>query len=113
MSVRSDELKAMVDDAWAATETLSGCEPDVRQVAFERLLTHLLSGDRGGAPAAGGGSNQTGYRELPPSRWIALTPLKSSEPGRLRSSSRSGLTRFGTFLTWATQNRSCKSAARS
>ena len=48
MSVRSDELKAMVDDAWAATETLSGCEPDVRQVAFERLLTHLLSGDRGG-----------------------------------------------------------------
>lgn len=43
MSVRSDDLKAMVDDAWAATETLRGCEPDVRQVAFERLLTHLLS----------------------------------------------------------------------
>lgn len=49
MSVRSDELKAIVDDAWAATETLSGCEPDVRQVAFERLLTHLLAGDRNGA----------------------------------------------------------------
>ena len=49
MSVRSDELKAMVDDAWAATEALSECKPDVRQVAFERLLTHLLSGDRGDA----------------------------------------------------------------
>lgn len=60
MSVRSDELKAMVDDAWAATETLSGCEPDVRQVAFERLLTHLLSGDRGGAPAASGDSASNG-----------------------------------------------------
>ena len=60
MSVRSDELKAMVDDAWAATETLSGCEPDVRQVAFERLLTHLLSGDRGGAPVTGGGVESNG-----------------------------------------------------
>ncbi len=62
MSVRSDELKAMVDDAWAATETLSGCEPDVRQVAFERLLTHLLSGDRGGAPVTGGGVESNGLQ---------------------------------------------------
>ena len=44
MSVRSDELKTIVDDAWAATEALGGCEqPEVRQVAFDRLLTHLLS----------------------------------------------------------------------
>ena len=49
MSVRSDELKAMVDDAWAATEALGSDESDVRRVAFERLLTHLLAGDRDGA----------------------------------------------------------------
>ena len=72
MSVRSDELKAMVDDAWAATETLSDCAPDVRQVAFERLLTHLLSGDRGGASSTSGGVESNGMQEA------SAEPLDSS-----------------------------------
>lgn len=45
MSTRTDELKAIVDDAWAATETLSQCDVGVRQAAFERLLSHLLAND--------------------------------------------------------------------
>ena len=45
MSTRTEELKAIVDDAWAATETLSQCDAGVRQVAFERLLSHLLAND--------------------------------------------------------------------
>lgn len=72
MSVRSDELKAMVDDAWAATETLGDCAPDVRQVAFERLLTHLLSGDRGDASSTGGDSTSNGTAAA------AVEPLDAS-----------------------------------
>lgn len=48
MNTRAAQLKAIVDDAWAATETLSECEASVRQAAFERLLSHLLAGDTGG-----------------------------------------------------------------
>ncbi len=52
MTTRAEELKAIVDDAWAATAALSECDTGVRQVAFERLLNHLLAG--GGLPAANG-----------------------------------------------------------
>ena len=48
MSTRTEELKAIVDDAWAATETLSQCDAGVRQAAFERLLSHLLAGNTSG-----------------------------------------------------------------
>ncbi len=46
MATRADELKSLVDDAWAATETLRECEAGVRQAAFERLLNHLLANDQ-------------------------------------------------------------------
>lgn len=48
MSTRAEDLKAIVDDAWAATETLSMCDAGVRQAAFERLLSHLLANDTSG-----------------------------------------------------------------
>lgn len=85
MSVRSDELKAMVDDAWAATETLSGCAPDVRQVAFERLLTHLLTGDRGGVPIAGSDSTSNGMAAVavePPDASYATEEQRAEAIGR-------------------------------
>ena len=53
MTTRAEELKAIVDDAWAATAALSECDTGVRQAAFERLLDHLLAGDR--QAAANGG----------------------------------------------------------
>lgn len=52
MTTRAEELKAIVDDAWAATANLGECEPAVRLTAFEQLL-HFLLADSASQPRNG------------------------------------------------------------
>lgn len=52
MTTRAEELKAIVDDAWAATAGLGECEPGIRQTAFEQLL-HFLLADSASQPRNG------------------------------------------------------------
>ena len=56
MTTRAEELKAIVDDAWAATAGLGECEPGIRQTAFEQLL-HFLLTDSAPQPRNGQGGN--------------------------------------------------------
>ena len=56
MTTRAEELKAIVDDAWAATAGLGECEPGIRQTAFEQLL-HFLLADSASQPRNGQGGN--------------------------------------------------------
>lgn len=42
MHTRAEELKAIVNDAWVATEALADEDSVIRHTAFERLLDHLL-----------------------------------------------------------------------
>lgn len=72
MTTRAEELKAIVDDAWAATAGLGECEPGIRQTAFEQLL-HFLLADSASQPRNG----QSGAGEQMPTP-DQLEPLDSS-----------------------------------
>ena len=80
MTTRAEELKAIVDDAWAATETLAESDSSIRQTAFEQLLTHLLA--NGVLPATNGPGDSRARQTESPDASYATAAQRAEAVGR-------------------------------
>lgn len=83
MTTRAEELKAIVDDAWAATETLEG-SPQTRADAFKLVLeAALTNGSAATPPTDEDAQNAPSGCDTPGERTAALAAVFAVKPEQL------------------------------